>query len=105
MPSQKQSKRRRHEPVAPRPPRARTHVAVPSAPGGRRASPKVLLLVGGAIAAVIVAVLLGVTLSGGSSASSDVPAVGSLQGGLSGAADVRQMFKGIPQEGNNLGSP
>jgi len=108
MPSQKQSKRRRHDAVAPA--RTKTQVRVPSPPkpadSGRRASPKVLLIAGGAALAVIVGVVLAVTLSGGgSSSSANVPAVGSLSGALPGAADVNRLFKGIPQDGNTLGSP
>src|SRR4051812_39248641 len=66
-------------------------------PPQRRALPKVLLIAGGAVAAVALAVVLAVTLSGGSSSTSVSV--------LPGAADVQRLFKGIPQDGNTLGSP
>ena len=106
MPSQKQSKRSRHVPP---PPRAKAPTRVPAPPSapasGRRASPKVLLIVGGVLVAAIIAGVLAVSLSGGSSGSSNVPAVGSLTNALPDAAGVNTMFRGIPQDGNVLGSP
>jgi protein-disulfide isomerase len=96
MPSGKTARKRRS-----------TKVRVPSPPvraDSRRASPKVLLIVGGAIVAVAIGIVLVVTLGGGgSSSNADVPAVGSLQGALPGAAEVQRMFKGIPQSTNTLG--
>ena len=53
-----------------------------------------------AVAAVFaVAALRG----GGSSTPADVPAVGSLESGLPGAAETEQLLKRIPQRGNVLG--
>ena len=51
----------------------------------------------------VVAVTLGVVLSSGSS-NAAVPARGSLTNALPGAADVQKLLKGIPQQGNVLGS-
>ena len=106
MPSQKQSKRSRHVPP---PPHAKAPTRVPAPPSatasGRRASPKVLLIAGGVLVAAIIAGVLAVSLSGGSSGSSNVPAVGSLTNALPDAAGVNTMFRGIPQDGNVLGSP
>jgi protein-disulfide isomerase len=65
----------------------------------------VLLIAGGIVVAVAVAAVLAITLSGGSSSSSNVPAVGSLTGALPGAAEVQKLFKGVPQDSNDLGSP
>jgi protein-disulfide isomerase len=95
MPSGKASKQQRR--ATPPPPR--------STDRARRASPRVLLAVGGAAVAIAVAVGLAVYLSGGSSSPSltGVRAVGSLNGALPGAADVQALFKGIPQHGTTLG--
>jgi protein-disulfide isomerase len=87
------TKTKRRPPVRVPPPPARQQ------PSPRRASPKVLLIAGGAVVAVAIAIVLAVTLSGGSSSSSAKPSI------LPGAADVQRMFKGIPQDGNTLGSP
>ena len=62
----------------------------------------------GGVALVVVIVVLAVVLSGGGGSSvrrspKNVPAVGSLANGLPGAADVEQLFKGIPQKGDLLG--
>ena len=75
-------------------------------PSSRRASPKVLLIVGGVLVAVAIGIVLAVMLGGGGSSSptASVPAVGSLTGALPGAADVQRMFTGIPQAGNTLGA-
>jgi protein-disulfide isomerase len=70
----------------------------------RRASPKVLIAVGGVIVAAAVAIVLAISLSGGSS-TPNAPAVGSLTNALPGAAAVQAMFKGIPQSSNTLGDP
>src|SRR5580765_5977509 len=85
------TKTKRRGPVRVPPPPVRQQ------PTQRRASPKVLLIAGGAVVAVALAIVLAVTLSGGSS--------GSTPSTLPGAADVKLMFKGLPQSGNTLGSP
>ena len=77
----------------------------PTTAAKRQASPKVLMIGGATVAAIIVAIVLGVVLSGGSSSSlGDLPAVGSLDNtNLSGAREVEDLFKGIPQTGTTLG--
>ena len=85
------TKTKRRGPVRVPPPPVRQQ------PTQRRASPRVLLLAGGAVVAVALAIVLAVTLSGGAS--------GATPSKLPGAADVQLMFKGIPQSGNALGSP
>lgn len=56
------------------------------------------------VLAVVVAVVLAVVLTGRSSESRPAaPAIGSLDGALSGAAAVRGLFRGIPQGGTTLG--
>ena len=65
-----------------------------------------LITAGAVVAAAIVAGVLVAVLSGGSSNSlKNVPAVGSISGGLPEAAAVEAAFKGIPQVGTRLGSP
>jgi protein-disulfide isomerase len=66
----------------------------------------VLAVAGLVVLAVVVAVVLGVVLTGRSSDGRPAaPAVGSLRGALSGAADVEALFRGIPQRGTTLGPP
>jgi protein-disulfide isomerase len=61
--------------------------------------------VAGVIILIVVAVVLAVVLTGNkSSTPKDVPAVGSIEGGLPGSADVAALFKGIPQKNLVLGS-
>ena len=99
MPSGKQSKRRRAEAKAAPPP-------VRSKGARRQASPRVLIAAAAAIALVAVAIALGFLLTGDSSSSdADVPETGSLTNALSGAAEVQEELRGIPQAGNVLGSP
>ncbi len=83
--------------------RATRRVASVPTSRARRASPKALAA--GAILVVVaaVAIVLGVVLGGGKSSAPPVAAVGSLQNGLPGAAEVDAMFKGIPQHGMTLG--
>jgi protein-disulfide isomerase len=70
-----------------------------------------VLAVGAAVAVVvIVAIVLGVVLSGGSSNGGKLPAgtppIGNCAAnGLPGCSDVAAEFKGIPQQGQYLGSP
>jgi protein-disulfide isomerase len=94
--SGKQSKRRR--------------AAAPTAPPAvgrkgqrRQASPRVLLAAASVLVLVAVAVVLGFAFSGGSSKAHS-KTVGSLANGLPGAAEVQRLLKGIPQQGNVLGS-
>jgi protein-disulfide isomerase len=77
----------------------------PTSRAGRQASTRALVLGGGVVATVIVAVVLGVLLSGGSSTSlGELPAIGSLDStNLSGAREVEELLKGIPQSGATLG--
>ncbi len=101
--SGKQAKRRRQAQRAAAPPPVRS-----TSPARiRRASPRVLI--GAAAAVLVIAGLgigLGVGLSGGSSSSlKNVPVRGSLTNALSGAQQVQTLLKGIPQQGNVLGSP
>jgi protein-disulfide isomerase len=65
-----------------------------------------LLVAGAVLTLLVVAGILALTLGnrGGDSAAQDVPAVGSLENGLPGAADVEQLLKGIPQSGDVLGA-
>src|SRR3954452_20405446 len=85
--SGKQARRRRQEQA--RPPTRST--------GGRRASPKVLLAVAGAIALIAVAVVLAVVLGSGSGST------GTTGSTLPEADVVARQFKGIPQQGDVLG--
>jgi protein-disulfide isomerase len=84
--------------------RATRRVASPPTSRARRASPKALVAGAVLVLAAALAIVLGVVLSGGKSSAPPVPAVGSLQNGLPGAADVNALFKGIPQRGMTLGS-
>jgi len=100
MPSGKRSKQQRREGRTPPP------VQSKGAPRRRQASPKVLLAAAAVVVVAGVGIGLGLALSGGSSnTSANVPAVGSLTNGLPGATEVYNLFKGIPQKGNVLGSP
>jgi protein-disulfide isomerase len=83
--------------------------AVPAPPPSataRKASPRVLFIAGAALALLLVAGVLALVIGnrGDDSATQDVPAVGSLENGLPGAADVEQLLKGIPQSGDVLGA-
>jgi protein-disulfide isomerase len=91
MPSGKRSRQRRQAPV--------------QASEPRRASPKVVLGAAGVVAIAALAVVLVAQLGNGSSPAREVPARGSLDGALPGAAEVNRLFRGIPQHGNRLGSP
>lgn len=71
----------------------------------RQASPKVLGGIAGVVILVVIAVVLAVVLTGNkSSTPKNIPAVGSIEGGLPGSADVAAMYKGIPQKNLVLGS-
>ena len=71
----------------------------------RQASPKVLGGIAGVVILIVIAVVLAVVLTGKkSSTPKDIPAVGSIEGGLPGSADVAAMYKGIPQKNLVLGS-
>jgi protein-disulfide isomerase len=90
MTSGKQARRKRQ--VQARPP-------VRSTGGPRKASPKVLGAAVGAIALVAAAIALVVAMTGGSSSPVTTTAK------LPDAGVVTQLFKGIPQSGDVLGSP
>jgi protein-disulfide isomerase len=112
MPSGKKARQQRQAAAAAPPPVRSTGGA-----GTRQASPKVLGIGGGVLAIIIIAIVLVVALgrSSGNSGSGDgptlhlksgTPAVGnSSTSALQGATDVRDMFKGIPQNGFVLGYP
>jgi protein-disulfide isomerase len=91
MPSQKASKRRRQA-TRTAPPPVRTR-------GQRGASPRVLIAAGVVALLVVVAIVLGVLLTGKSDSNSATASK------LPDAADVQQLFTGIPQNGNVLGKP
>jgi len=73
--------------------------------GGRTASPKVLAIVAGAIAVAAVIAVGAIVLAGHSSSSSNSQTTTGALTTLPGASDDLAMFKGIPQQGNVLGSP
>ncbi len=87
------------------PPARAAKAPPPHGRGSRRASPRILI--GAAVVAVVavVAIVLAVSLGSGSSSSSTttLPAIGRLEGGLPGSAEVERLFKGIPQQGAVLG--
>jgi protein-disulfide isomerase len=98
MTSGKATKRKRRQAAAAPPP--------VRAPGQRRqASPKVLIGAAAAVVLIVVAIVLGFVLTGGDSSSGSTPARGSLVNALPSAAEVNDNLKGIPQQGNVLGSP
>jgi protein-disulfide isomerase len=101
MPSGKKSKQMRQ--VARTAPPA---VRLKGAPRERQASPRVLAGAGAVVLVVVIAIVLGVVLtSHSSSTASKSAAVGSLTNGLTGAADVNALFKGIRQTPTTLGRP
>jgi len=75
----------------------------------RQASPRALAIGGGVLAVVVIAIVLALVLGGGSKKATptNFPAVGSATwpGALQGSTDVRDLFKGIPQQGLILGNP
>ena len=64
-----------------------------------------LIGAGAAVVLIVVAIVLGFVLTGGKSSSGSTPARGSLVNALPSAAEVNDNLKGIPQNGNVLGSP
>jgi protein-disulfide isomerase len=98
MTSGKKTKRRRQAVRAAPPP-------VRGGEGKRRASPRVLFAAAALLALIVAGIVLGIAFgSGDGSSTTSVPTRGSLENGLPGAADVEQLLKGIPQDGNVLGS-
>jgi protein-disulfide isomerase len=95
----------RRRPLAAAPP----PVVSKGAPRGRQASPRVLAIGGGVVAVIVVAIVLAVVLGGKASSGipKGVPTIGSATSAvaLPNSADVRQLFKGIPQNGPILGNP
>jgi protein-disulfide isomerase len=75
----------------------------------RQASPRALAIAGVVVVAAIVAIVLGIVLSGGNNNTGNVhfPTVGSATwpGALQGSTDVRDLYKGIPENGLILGAP
>jgi protein-disulfide isomerase len=72
---------------------------------GRQANPKVLAIVGAVVVLAAIGIGLALALGGGSKASNNYPAIGTLKNALPGATDVQTLFKGIPQNGLTLGNP
>ena len=104
MPSGKKSKEARRV-AASAPPPVRTK----GGPRRRQADPKVLAIGGAVAVLVIVGIVLGIVLSRGGNSSAvpkGIPNVGNCSSaGLPGCGDVRDLYKGIPQDGLYLGSP
>jgi protein-disulfide isomerase len=103
VPSGKKSKQARRA-------AARTPPPVASKGSGRRArqaDPRILLGIGAVIVLAVVGIVLGFAFSGGGSSGvpKDAETVGSLANGLPGAAEAEALYKGIPQDGLELGSP
>jgi protein-disulfide isomerase len=100
MPSGKKSKQMRRAASVPPP--------VQSKGGprrGRQANPKVLAIVGGVVVLAAIGIGLALALGGGSKASNNYPAIGTLKNALPGASNVQTLFKGVPQNGLTLGNP
>ena len=74
-------------------------------PRRRQANPKVLAIVGAVVVLAAIGIGLALALGGGSKASNNYPAIGTLTNSLPGASDVQTLFKGIPQNGLTLGNP
>ena len=84
----------------------------------RQASPRALAIAAGVVLAIVIAIVLAVALRGGGGGSGGggvvtaadlqgLPATGSQSSAsaLPGAAEANNLFKGIPQNGQVLGSP
>jgi len=98
MPSGKKSKQMRRAASAPPP------IQSKGGPRRRQANPKVLAIVGAVVVLAAVGIGLALALGGGSKASNNYPAIGTLKNALPGATDVNTLFKGIPQHGLVLGN-
>ena len=100
MPSGKKSKQMRRAASVPPP------IQSKGGPRSRRqANPKVLAIVGAVVVLAAIGIGLALALGGGSKASNNYPAIGTLKNALPGASDVQTLFKGIPQNGLTLGDP
>jgi protein-disulfide isomerase len=99
MPSGKKSKQMRRAASAPPP------IQSKGGPRRRQANPKVLAIAGAVVVLAAVGIGLALALGGGSKASNNYPAIGTLKNALPGAPDVQTLFKGIPQKGLTLGNP
>lgn len=97
MPSGKTARQKRRS-AGPPPVRTRGTRAA------RQASPRVLIAAAAVVIAIVAGVVAIVLSRGSSNPAQNVPAVGSLAGGLPGAASVNALFKGVPQHGTTLGS-
>lgn len=77
--------------------------------GKRQASPRALAIGGGIVAivaiAIVLAVVLGRSSGGNNNSTGTTPTIGKCDwtGGLQGACDANNLFKGIPQSGLTLG--
>ncbi|HKB93724.1 MAG TPA: thioredoxin domain-containing protein [Gaiellaceae bacterium] len=102
MPSGKKSRELRRTQVKTPPPVRSTGAR------GRQASPRALLIGGVVVFLIVLGIGLAFAFSGGGGGGGlpkNAQPVGSLQTALPGAADVNQLFKGIPQNGTTLGWP
>jgi protein-disulfide isomerase len=110
MPSGKRARQQRQQAAATA---VRTPPPVRSKGAGgarsRQASPRALAIAGVVLAVVVIAVVLGVVLGRGGNKNSSVtvPVRGNYTwpNALPGAADVHNLFKGVPEKGLVLGSP
>jgi protein-disulfide isomerase len=111
MPSGKRARQQRQQSAATAvrtPPPVRSKGVGGARP--RQASPRALAIGGVIVLAIVIAVVLAVVLGRGSkntAATGSFPQRGSATwvGALPGSTDVRNLFKGIPQQGLILGAP
>ncbi len=105
MPSGRRSKQQRRQAAgAPPPVRSKGAGSRP-----RQASPRALAIGGGILALVVIGVVLALVLGKGGGSSGGIPAgtptIGAVDANaLPGAAEIRDLYKGIPQHGLTLGS-
>jgi len=88
------------------PPPVRSKGAARGPRGPRQASPRTLAIGGGILALAVIGIVLGIALGGGKSSGipKGTPTTGSVgPNSLPGAADIRDLYKGIPQQGLYLG--
>jgi len=90
----KKARQRRQQAAAPPPVRST---------GGRKANPKVIAGVAALIALAVIPAAIVFAVAGNNKSSSSTTPENTTT--LPGAADVTRLFKGIPQQGNVLGSP
>jgi protein-disulfide isomerase len=105
MPSGKRAKQQRRD-AASKPPPVRSKGAPRGPRGPRQASPRVLAIGGGIVALAVIGIVLGLVLGGGSSSGipKGTPTTGTVDANsLPGAQEIRNLYKGIPQQGFYLG--